>query len=361
MNPYDMANNNPTYEILDRNGISNGKSVIMDILERNVPYYMYPHLALLTDGSLFILVNTQAQLFDPPNNKVIRDLPTLPGAHRNYPSTGGSVLLPLSLSNYYSPEIMICGGGFSDGASSTTDTSCGRMFPLSPNPEWKITNMPEGRVMVEGINLLDGNILWVNGAKQGAQGFGIADQPALTALIYNPILDTFSNAGTSKIPRLYHSIAIMLQDGTILIAGSNPNEQPRPWPYNATTGLAAKDLNPADLTTKYPTEYRNEIWTPPYLQGDKASLRPLIIKFSSTKLRRGERFEVILYSGGFVTHSLHMGQIMFRLENRGWIGFTDGTFTVNAKIPNVKMAPGPYWAYVVANGVPAIGQSVMIS
>ena len=83
----------------------------MDILIRNEPYYMYPFVHLLREGSLFIFVNKEAQLFDPSNNRVIKELPSLSGGHRTYPSTGGSVMLPLSNANGFEPEIMVCGGG----------------------------------------------------------------------------------------------------------------------------------------------------------------------------------------------------------------------------------------------------------
>ena len=202
------------------------------------------------------------------------------------------------------------------------------MQPLTQNPEWKTTNMPEGRVMVEGVNLLDGKILWVNGAKQGAQGFGVADLPAYAALVYDPVLDNWYTAGTSTIARLYHSVALMLADGTILIAGSNPNEQPLPWP--AVNGAEARVMDPDSQYTKFPTEFRNEIYTPHYLMGEKMKQRPteitiskkwfkpgsqLVIQFKPSTELRG--VEIIMYTGGFVTHSVHMGQMMFMLENKG--------------------------------------------
>ena len=40
LDPTVSTNNNPTYEILDAKGVSNGKSVTMDILDKNQPYYM---------------------------------------------------------------------------------------------------------------------------------------------------------------------------------------------------------------------------------------------------------------------------------------------------------------------------------
>ena len=225
--------------------------------------------------------------------------------------------------------------------------------------------MPEGRVMVEGVNLLDGTVLWVNGAMKGAQGFGMADDPALTALVYDPIFDTWYTAGTSTIARLYHSVALMLPDGTILITGSNPNEQP----------LYEDELEPGDQYNQFPTEFRNEIWTPLYLQGESATLRPTNIEISKKSFRPGdkltfhfkpaiplelEKVEIVLYTGGFVTHSLHMGQMMFYMHNSGWITLSDGTVVVEAVVPDVKMAPGPYWVYLMANHIPGMGQYVLV-
>ena len=38
MNIYDSNNTNPTYELLDAEGGPDGKSIEMDILEKNQPY-----------------------------------------------------------------------------------------------------------------------------------------------------------------------------------------------------------------------------------------------------------------------------------------------------------------------------------
>lgn len=45
LDPAVKSNNNPTYEILNRDGVSNGQNIPMSILEKNQPYYMvgFPH------------------------------------------------------------------------------------------------------------------------------------------------------------------------------------------------------------------------------------------------------------------------------------------------------------------------------
>lgn len=169
LDPTVPANNNPTYEVLNTEGISDGKSVLLDILNKNQPYYMYPFVHLLNNGNLFIFVSKSAQLFNVAGNQVVTELPDLPGDYRTYPNTGGSVLLPLSSANDWAPEIVICGGGAYQDITSPTDPSCGSIQPLSNNPRWELESMPEGRGMVEGILLPDGTVIWLNGCNQGAE------------------------------------------------------------------------------------------------------------------------------------------------------------------------------------------------
>lgn len=83
LNQHNPANNNPTYEMLDHQGISSGVNVDMDLLINNQPYFMYPFVHLLKDGTLFVFVSKSSQVFDPASNQVILQMPDLPG--RNIP------------------------------------------------------------------------------------------------------------------------------------------------------------------------------------------------------------------------------------------------------------------------------------
>ena len=245
LDPSIKANNNPTYEILSAGGISNGQSVPLNILESNQPYYMYPFMHLLSDGSLFIAVSQAAEIFDVPQNAVKRSLPEIPGMYRTYPNTGGSVMLAASSANRWSPEVVICGGGAYQRIDSPTDGSCARIQPLAESPSWEMESMPEGRVMVEGTLLPDGKVVWLNGGSLGAQGFEIAKDPAYEALIYDPdqpLGGRFSRGASSIIARLYHSVALLLLDGRVLVAGSNPYEQPvlepnESYPYGVYSSI----------------------------------------------------------------------------------------------------------------------------
>ncbi len=269
LDPTVMSNNNPTYEVLNSDGTSRGVNTAMDILVKNQPYYMYPFIHLLNDGTLFVFVSKSAQIFDVGSNTIVKELPDLPGDFRTYPNTGGSVLLPLSSSNNWSPDIIICGGGVYQDITSPTDPSCGRIQPMSPNADWEMESMPEGRCMVEGILLPDGTVIWLNGGSRGAQGFGLMVDPTYEALLYNPakpLGQRFSTLASSTIARLYHSVALLLLDGTLMVAGSNPVQMPILQP---------------DANNSYVTEFRVENYVPPYLQGENANRRPTNIVIQS--------------------------------------------------------------------------------
>jgi Glyoxal oxidase N-terminus len=190
---------------------------------------MYPFIHLLKDGSLFIFVSKSSELFSLSTNTTTKTFPDLAGDYRTYPSTGGSVMLPLKSSNSYNPTILICGGGAYQDITSPTDPSCGAINPLDPTPKWEMDSMPEGRTMVESTLLPDGTVIWLNGCSKGAQGFGLGADPALESLIYDPskaLGARWSTGAKSTIPRLYHSVAVLLLDGTLLVTGSNPVEEP---------------------------------------------------------------------------------------------------------------------------------------
>ena len=94
------------------------------------------------------------------------------------------------------------------------------------------------------VSLPDGTFLIVNGAHQGLGGSRRASSPNLNAVLYDPrqpVGSRFSILGSTTIPRMYHSEAILLQDGRVLITGSDQGDP------------------------RFPLEYRVEVFIPPYL------------------------------------------------------------------------------------------------
>lgn len=73
--------------------------------------------------------------------------------------------------------------------------------------------------------LPDGTFLIVNGAHSGQAGFGLATDANHNAVLYDPRKPAGSRMSVmanTTIDRLYHSESILLQDGRVLISGSDP-------------------------------------------------------------------------------------------------------------------------------------------
>jgi hypothetical protein len=213
---------------------------------------LYPFVCLLPNGNVFFFAGRQSVQINWNTQKTVRTYPAIPGPDRNYPSAGSSTVLPLSWTNGYSyVEIMVCGGAQAGAAAANninapTDNSCGRMVLTAANPKWAMSTMPIRRCMGEMLLLPTSQVLIINGAQNGFQGWGKATNPALTPVNYNPGNGRFALWAKTTIPRLYHSTANLLPDGRILLAGSNTHQ------FYTYTG-------------QFPTELRVEAFSPPYL------------------------------------------------------------------------------------------------
>ncbi|KAF9361134.1 hypothetical protein BGX34_007329 [Mortierella sp. NVP85] len=123
----------------------------------------YPTVeALADDRNLFIFANTKAIHFSTETWSVIRNYPDLPGPPRNYPLSGGSLLLPLRPESNYEPEVLVCGGSTEFSSRAKGQERCRRIKPLTQNPEWIMEDMPLGRMMPDMVIF--------NGANKGAAG-----------------------------------------------------------------------------------------------------------------------------------------------------------------------------------------------
>ncbi|KAJ3338107.1 hypothetical protein HDU93_009978 [Gonapodya sp. JEL0774] len=267
-----------------------------------VPFQLYPHVHVLRSGNLFIMAGVSSIILNPLTNNVVKNLPDLEGINpRTYPGVGAVTLLPISFSDNYTSHILVCGGGHPDLwiEQNATDT-CGIITPEISKPIWDLSEtLPQNRVMVHPTLLPDGSILFINGARQGHQGWEVAKNPVFAPDLFIPGAPKGKRWYTlqaSNIARMYHSISQLMPDATVLVTGSNPHDKP-------------------NLTNIYPTEYRNEIFTPPYLLNGKA--RPVLTGFPSA-VKPGEAFTVsgtfdatkalqasFFFPGG-VTHALHM-------------------------------------------------------
>jgi hypothetical protein len=79
-----------------------------------------------------------------------------------------------------------------------------------------IERTPSKRVISRMVALLDGTYLVLNGTQQGFAGSGLAMEPNHNAVLYDllkPVHNRMTVMANTTIDRLYHSEAILLQDG----------------------------------------------------------------------------------------------------------------------------------------------------
>ena len=178
-------------------------------------------------NQIFTVAGTQAVVWDYTENVLVKALPDVPLQPRTFPSSAVSVLLPLVAPNYNS-TVLVCGGSSGDMPNPLALNDCYTITPLGVPSRWTATDaLPNGpQTLSEGILLPDGTVLILNGARTGCGGGFMADAPVLTPVIYNhsaPLGQRFTSQPSTNIPRLYHSVAILLPSGEVLVAGSNPS------------------------------------------------------------------------------------------------------------------------------------------
>jgi hypothetical protein len=133
---------------------------------------------------------------------------------------GSAVLLPQS-APYTDPVVVLICGGSDFGIALD---NCVSIVPEAPNPSWTLERMPSPRVMPCMAALPDGTFMILNGAQQGVAGFGLATDPNLNALLYDPTQPVgarFSILNSTIVARLYHSEATLLPDGRVLVRSAD--------------------------------------------------------------------------------------------------------------------------------------------
>ena len=300
---------------------------------------LYPRLHLLPNGNVFYSGSTTKSRYYYPSTHTWGVIATT-----NYASTrtyGSSVLLPLTPPNY-KPMVMIMGGGNSSTATNTTE-----IIDLSATtPAWAWgPSMSQQRIEMNAVILPTGKILALGGSATDEN----ASTASLNADLFspdpnNPNQYILSSAGKNAYPRLYHSVALLLPDATVWLAGSNP--------VRGTYDISM------------------EIYQPAYLFNPDGSLAPRpTITSAPSVVGYGGTFtvqtpnaanisSVVLIKAGSVTHAFDMDQRLVGLSYT--VG--SGSLTV-AGPPSSNIAPPGYYLLFLLNsaGVPSVARFVQVA
>ncbi|KAK0632014.1 hypothetical protein B0T14DRAFT_490452 [Immersiella caudata] len=339
----------PSIEILPRTG---APPLYMDWLERTDPNNLYPFVAVLPSGGIFVAYWNEARILDEDTFNTIKVLPNAPGAvndplaGRTYPLEGAAVLLPQRYPFTEPLGVLMCGGS-TIGVANALD-NCVSIYPDAPNPKWDLERMPSFRVMPIMAPLPDGTYFVGGGARHGVAGFGLANNPNLNALLYDPskpLNRRITVAANTTIARMYHSEAITLLDGRVLVSGSNPEDGVNPEEYRVEVFLPPYLLSGLPRPT-FNLPEANRDWA--YGQTD--------IPFTVGVAARNGPITVTLLGSVSSTHGNSMGARTLMPK----VTCTGTTCRVDAPPNKYACPPGWYQFFVLDGGIPAVGVYVRI-
>lgn len=293
----------------------------------------YPWTFLLPDGKLFIAgphVPTHRFGYNDPT--VYESILTNKGNRSGGGEKGTAVMFTLRPPNY-EPKVMIIGGD-----TATTEQTSEIIDLSQPTPSWQYGQELDLRIIrkwqCHSVLLPDGRIFLCGGIESGPHG-GASE-------IFDPEnqSDGWQIGPAMKHYRTYHSAAILLADGSVLVGGDDPKPgttEPTPHErYLPDYFTAPRPLiTDAAVTTTWNTPI--DIETPQALIiGEVAILRP-----------------------GAVTHGWNMSQRRIELEITGVAG---NIVTVQTP-PNGNIAPPGWYLLFILDGnlVPSVGRWIRIT
>jgi hypothetical protein len=300
---------------------------------------VYPRLHLLPNGNVFYSGKTTSSHFFSPATQTW----TLNVAHTVYAGNrtyGTSVLLPLRPETGYAPRVLILGG-------DSPATATAEIIDLSlPSPAWQMTApMSKPRIQLNAVILPTGKVLALGGSAIDRD----ASTASLAADLFDPVTETWSSAGVGTYPRLYHSVALLMPDATVWVAGSNP--------------------------TRDAYEKQMEIYSPAYLfttdgNGNVIPAPRPVITDVPTEIGYGAAFaiqtpnsadigSVVLIRPGSSTHAFDMEQ---RLVGLSFTASAPETLIATAPPNGFIAPPGHYMLFILDQaGVPSMAKFVHLT
>jgi len=291
---------------------------------------LYPWMFVAPDGTVFKAGPDQDTWF----------LDTSGGGSWTHGPDRNYGLLSYGSAVMYAPgKILVVGGG-DDNTPSPDATNVAEVIDLNEQtPEWRsVAPMTYARRQHNATLLPDGKVL-VTGGTSG-EGFTNEAEPVLPAELWDPASETWKTLPAMQITRGYHSTALLLPDGRVLVAGGGQ-------------GAGAMSFH-----------NEAEIYSPNYLfkgARPKITTAPTVISF-------GQKFTISTPDpsiiGGVslvrlpsVTHSFDQSQRFI------WLNFTQktGGLLVTAPASGNEAPPGYYMLFIInGKGVPSVAAMVRV-
>ena len=263
---------------------------------------LYAHLFLTASGQIFF---TGGRMDDnltmPPCLIDITKSPVqttpVPGLQAaDFRNQSASVILPPAQDQ----KVMIIGGGPRDETNATEHVDIADLKSAQPSYH-AAAPMHLPRMHLNAVLLPDRTVFVSGGALQ-REGKIVA---RLQSEIYDPETNTWRITAAASIPRMYHSIALLLPDGRIVSAGGNPDK-------GTQVNWVPPDPN---------EELRMEIYSPPYMfKGTRPMITsgPVEWKYDQTVTLQSPQAGNIrwasLIMNGVTTHSFNTGQRLVDVE-----------------------------------------------
>ncbi len=309
--------------------------------------WWYPRAWIAPNGKVFGITSEKMWYLDPAGNGAVTAM-NFKEPQRNASSALDAPNVgPVSTAAMYDTgKILQVGGNSYDNGSGFLSSSRATTIDINGGTPAVADTAPMsvGRAWANATVLPSGQVAVTGGSKFNDRGDG---DTVLQSEIWDPKTGRWSVGASGAVYRGYHSTAILLQNGALLLAGGGA-----PGPVNNQNA---------------------EAYYPPYLftsVNGKAALapRPQIVSLSTVQVQHGQNLQfeltsqnglaqVVLVGLSQTTHSFNATQ------RRHAVAFTQADTTVSVQAPaSGNIAPPGYYQLVAIDqkGVPSPGVIVAL-
>lgn len=306
--------------------VANSWSVVNAPL--SFPYY--PHAFVLSDGRVLVAGTTEA-----PITSQVLNLNTL-----TWTPVGSGAVDGGTSAMYRPGKILKVGTSVDPDTAVRPSFATAYVLDMSQSsPDWRqVQSMAFPRTYATMVLLPDGNV-FVEGGGRTTAATDLSGA-VLQGEIWSPATATWTTVASMVTPRLYHSTALLMPDGRVLVAGGgrfNSNSEPTDQPSA-------------------------EYYLPPYFfKGARPTITsaPPTLQFNQTFLLQtpdaGQVASVVLMRIGSVTHNFNTSQNYVPLSFQ----VVSGGLNVQTPANGNLAPPGYYMLFIVnTNGVPSVASIV---